>query len=329
MRRIWLGLVIYGLVLGATANAQETRIFVDDAGNSVEIPVSPQRIVSLRGEYITTPLLELGAPVVGSSGRIDSPINDGRPYVRGAYDQFHFRFENSDIAWIGNPNEPDFEAVAAVDPDLIFIPSWQSDLHDRLSIIAPTLVIDVWHEQVLEGYQTMADAVGRLEEFEAGMAGYRATLERAREIIDLTIGDPSEVSVALADVRRSDLYVSRVHGSLTQVLGDMGFGMPELIAETDTASTEISPELLHEIDADFLIGTYNLAFDQSPVQCIEEWDALVPGWDDILHAPRNNQHILLNREPLRALSFRSLETTLDILLSHLATRDFVSLGEDD
>lgn len=322
-------LIVTALLAGFVfpASAEETRIFLDDAGNSVEIPVAPQRIVSLRGEYITTPLLELGAPVVGSSGRIDSPINNGQPYVRGAYDLFHFRFEDSDIAWVGNPNEPDFEAVAAAAPDLIFIPSWQAELHGQLSAIAPTLVIDVWHDQVLTGYRTIADAAGKLDEFEAGLTGYQATLERAREIISLTLGDPSEVSVALADVRNSGLHVSRSHGSLTQVLGDMGFGMPELIANTVNASTEISPELLHEIDADFLIGTYNLAFDQSPVQCLEAWDALIPGWDEFLHAPRHNQHILLNREPLRALSFRSLETTMEILLSHLATRDFVPLGQ--
>ncbi|WP_404400403.1 ABC transporter substrate-binding protein [Pelagibacterium halotolerans] len=314
--------------LAGAAHAQETRIFVDDAGHEVEIPVAPQRIVSLRGEQFTAPLIELGAPIVGSSGRIDEVVNNGEPYVRGAYDLFDFRFENSDVAWVGSPNDPDLEAIAATEPDLILIPDWQTDLYDQLSVIAPTVVIGIWSNPMLERYRKVADAAGKLDVYEAGLAGYQAKLERAREVVRQTIGDPSEVSIAIAEAWESDLIVYRDYGAMSQALRDLGFSMPDLIAGIEEGNTTVSAELLPEIDADFLIGTYNIGFGQPPSERIAAWENLVPAWDEILHAPRNNQHFYINREPMRALSFRSLETTMEILLTHLATREFVPLGED-
>ncbi len=325
MKPVLAGLTFALCLLVLPAAAQEMRTFVDDTGTAVEIPVAPQRIVSLRGEQFTAPLLELGAPLVGSSGRTDEAINNGEPYVRGAYNLFDFRFENSDVAWVGGPNEPDLEAVAAVEPDLILIPDWQAELRDKLSTIAPTVVIGVWSNPMLERYRKVADAAGMLDAYEQGLAGYRAKLARARDLVASTLGDPGEVSVAIAEVFDTQLYVYSDYAALSQALRDLGFAMPDLIAETKDGNTEISPELLPQIDADFLIGTYNIAFGQPPQSRIEAWENLVPGWDEVLHAPQHNQHILLNREPMRALSFRSLESTMAILLSHLVTRDFVPL----
>lgn len=304
----------------------ETRLFTDDLGNEVEIPVRPQRIVSLRGEQFTAPLIELGAPLVGSSGLTNPDVNRGRPFVRGAYDLFGFDFEGSGVAWVGSPGEPDLEAIAALEPDLIFITDWQADLRDRLDVIAPTVVIGIWSNPMLERYRKIADAAGRLDAFEAGLAAYTFKRDRAREVVADAVGDPGAVSVAIAEVFGEEFYVYRDYAAISQVLRDLGVSMPDAIAGIEGGNAPFSPELLPEIDADFLIGTYTFTFDgQTPSDRLAAWDALIPGWDRVLHAPRHDQHILLDREPMRALSFRALETTLAILLTHLATRDFVPL----
>lgn len=307
--------------------AQGMRTFTDDAGNTVEIALAPQRIVSLRGEQFTSALHELGAPVVASSGRVSEGVNDGRPYPRGAYDLFNLTFEDGGMAWIGNPNNPDLEAIAAADPDLILIPDWQTELYDQLSAIAPTVVVGIWGNPLLQRYRKVADAAGRLDAYAAMRAAYEAKLDKARAVVADRIGDPSQVSVAIAEVFDGELWVYRDYAALSQVIRDLGFSTPEFIAAIEGGNAQVSPELLPQIDADFLVGTYNVAFDQPPSARLAEFDALVPGWDEVLHAPRHDQHILLDRETMRGVSFRALETTLAILLSHIVTRDFTPLQE--
>lgn len=325
MLRQLLSAVALGL-LALPGLAQETRTFVDDTGTEVTVPASPQRIVSLRGEQFTAPLIEMGAPIVGSSGRARAGMNNGEPFPRGAFDRFGTTFDD-DLVWIGGPNDPDLETIAALEPDLILIPDWQTDLRPQLSQIAPTVVINIWSNPMLERYRKIAEAVGQTEAYEAGLALYNLKLEQARLVLADRIDDPSTVSVAIAEAHDGNLNVARDYAALSQVLRDLGFAMPKIIANLEEGNANISVELLPEINADFLIGTYAMGVGQTPSQRIEEWDNLMPAWDSILHAPQHNQHIIINREAMRALSFRSLEAMLELMLSHVVERDFVPLDD--
>lgn len=320
-------LAMAGLLAFATAaHGQETRLFVDDQGHEVTIPVSPQRIVSLRGEQFTAPLYELGANLVGSSGLVNEAVNGGRPYVRGAYDALDFRFEESGVTWVGSPNDHDYEAISVVEPDLIIIPDFASDDYDRLSLIAPTVVLRVWGQDMLDMYAKVADLADREETFARLSARYAERLDRARQTLAETVGDTSAISVAVASAFEDRISVYRDYGTLGQVLRDLGFSMPAIIAEMEEANANLSLELLPRIDADFMIDTYWTARNQSPTQKLEAWDAALPGWRDILHAGRHNQVFMVNREEMRAVSFQALRSVLDIIVSQIGTRDFVPLS---
>lgn len=323
-----LAALALALGLAMPALAQDTRLFIDDQGHEVEIPVSPQRIVSLRGEQFTAPLYELGAALVGSTGLVNEAVNGGRPYVRGAFDALDFRFEGSGVTWVGSPNQHDYEAISAVEPDLIIIPDFASDDYDRLSLIAPTVVLQVWGQDMLDMYRKVADISDRLPQFERLNQLYAERFDRARETLADTIGDPSTVSIAVASAFEDRLSVYRDYGTLGQVLRDLGFSMPAIIAEMEEANAELSVELLPEIDADFVIDTYWTARGQSPTQKLEAWDAMMPEWRTLLHAGRHNQVFMVNREEMRAVSFQALRSVLEIVVSQVGTRTFVPLGSD-
>lgn len=304
---------------------QEMRDYTDDLDRTVSIPVDPQRIVSLRGEQFTTPLWELGANIVGSSGRIDAGKNDGKPYPRGAYDIFGIDFENTDLAWAGDPNIFDFEAIAAIEPDLILVPDWVSQDLEKLSAIAPTVAIGIWSNPLLERYRKIADAAGVLDRYEMRLAHFEIELDDARSVVADAVGNPADVTVAVAEAFEDKLYVYRQYAALSYVINALGFSTPQIILDLEDGDEAISPEMVQQIDADFLVGTYNFAFKQSPTAQRAAWDNLIPGWRDLLHAPRHNQHIFFDREKMRGVSFAAMESTLAILLSHVATREFVPL----
>tara|TARA_R100000365_G_C2745044_1_gene73791 strand:+ start:2328 stop:3350 length:1023 start_codon:yes stop_codon:yes gene_type:complete len=312
-----------------SALAQETRLFVDDMGHEVEVPVDPQRIVSLRGEQITSPLLELGAALVGSSGRVDPGVNNGDPYVRGAYDALGFRFENSDIAWVGDPNEYDLEAIAIAEPDLILLSEGGVDSYEQLSLIAPAVVIAGWEEDLLARYRKIADVAGKLDVYEQLLADWEVRFAAAQDVISQTIGDPATVSVGVIEPRSGSVRGFRTYDALTQIIHALGFSMPETIAELEESRIDLSPELVHQFDADFMISTYWPATGTTVQAIYELWDAAVPNWRQELHAARNNQYFMVHREEMRAVSFAALRSVLNILVSQIATRDFVPLTTDE
>lgn len=309
--------------LSGVAMAGEVRTFTDDLGHTIEIPVKPQRIVALRGEQFSAPLIELGAPLIGSSGRVDAGQNNGEPYVRGAYDALDFRFEGSGVTWVGSPNGYDFEQIAALSPDLIIIPDWDQDNYEKLSAIAPTAAIQVWGQGMLERYYKVADLAGMLPQFERLHQRYQERLTHASAVIKDALGDPSSVSVAIVEAFNGKIYAYRDYGTLSKVLGDLGFVQPDYIAGLADANAEISPEMIQQVNADFMIGTYSLAFGQSISQRIQDWNNSVPGWSEVLHAPKHRQHFFLQRDEMRAVTFRSLNVVTSILLSEIAGRNFV------
>ncbi|MEM6428406.1 MAG: ABC transporter substrate-binding protein [Deinococcota bacterium] len=319
-------ITLTALTLTSFAFAQETRQYTDDLGRTVEIPVIPQRIVSVRGEQFTAPLWELGANIVASSGRAREGVNDGEPFPRGAYDLFNVDFRNSGLIWVGSPNEPDFEAIIAAEPDLIFIPDWQEDLLPQFEVIAPTVVIAIHSQPAMERYRKIADAAGMSNEFEALKARWEARLALARRTIEQELGDPANVSVAVVNTFDGQFYIYGNWGALSQVLTELGFSEPQVIAELGDENQEFSPERIQEVDADFWVGLF-YPYTQTVSAIHDNFDALVPGWNELLHAPRNNQFFIINQEPMRALSFRSLEETLAIVTSQIAQRDFVPLEE--
>lgn len=153
---------------------------VEGASGPVEIPVSPQRVVST-DYYTTYALLDVGFTVVGTA---EATVGGVLPSLQDAYDA---------IPKIGRPSAVSLEAVAAQRPDLILgtqVPNLPADLQRRLSAVAPTLLFaaggtpGTWQERAIRA----ADAVGRRPEAEAVRARYEQHAHevgaRHRELLD-------------------------------------------------------------------------------------------------------------------------------------------------
>lgn len=327
--KTWLNcsLLLLGLFsVCSTVQAEQTRLFIDGQGHQVQVPVQAKRIVSLRGEQFTAPLIELGAPVVGSTGLIKPGVNNGQPFIRGAYELFHSQFTDGKLAFVGTPAQPDVESIAALQPDLILVPDFAAENYAQLSAIAPTVVINIWSNNALERYRRIAEASGYLASFEKLQASYNFRLKNAQALTKKLLGDPSNISVAIAEVRGKRFRVYKNYGAMSFILEQLGFSRPAIIEAIQGDRLDLSPEQVQSIEADFMVSSYAEHFGQSPEQLRSNWDNLIPGWQQVLHAPRNNQHILIAREPMRALSFRSMEELLAIYMANIVTRNFTALG---
>jgi iron complex transport system substrate-binding protein len=307
----------------APAAAQDMRS-VTVANGTFDIPVAPLRIVSLNDQIVTLPLYELGAHVVGSAGRT---AEDGSHFLRGGMDTLGIDYANTDIAYVGGFNELDVEAIAALEPDLIIGGTYtDAKVVERLQSIAPTLVIDNGSLGFVETLRTLANVTGQSGRFEARYQRYLDNVERARSFI----GNPEGISVAATFMfpAGEELWVYRSNlGAFTRVIDDLGFAKPKAIADLDLAETQVSfsPELIQELDADFVFGFYRQQPDATPATIRAAYEKFAPGWCQALSACRNNQFVLLPG-PSFGSSMTSLELALELVESHIAARGFTPLA---
>jgi iron complex transport system substrate-binding protein len=310
------------LLLATPAFGEETRPFTA-ANGTFDIPVEPLRIVALNDQILTLPLYELGAPVVGSAGRI---ADDGTHYLRAGMDTLGIDFSNTDMAFVGVFNALDVEAIAALEPDLIIGgPYTLPDIVERLQAVAPTLVIDNAALGMVETLRTLADITGRTGRFEARFARYEANVERLRSFI----GDPHDISVTLTFMfpEGEELWVYRDNlGAMARVINDIGFAKPEAVASMGGTQISFSRELIQELEADFIFGFYRQQEDATPATIRAAYEKFAPGWCAALQACRNGQFILLPG-PAFGSTMTSLELALELVEAHVAARPFIPYEE--
>ena len=299
------------------AMAQDMRRFIDDTGRSVEIPIAPQRIAAMADNSVAVPLVELNSSIVASRGRFDE---SGTPFFRSVVDLFPEFIASQNLTFIGTQSATDYEALIAVQPDLIIGRTWDESELDQLSAIAPVILLDDTGE-AFDYYRKIADASGRLAVFEQLAATYKETVEKQR----ILIGDHSFTFQNTQFTGTSTISVCGRFGALGQALVDLGFTITGLSAEVDARGIsfcdDVSPEIIGYLEADFIFDTYRTdVFPNGPLGALERIDETVTGACRQLTACSEGRMIFVPREYAFPVSFRSLTMMLHFVVSHVAGR---------
>ncbi|MEM6429248.1 MAG: ABC transporter substrate-binding protein [Deinococcota bacterium] len=277
------------------------------------IPAAPQRIASLRGDSITTPLLDIGAPIKLT---VMNRMEDGETYIRGAADIFGDAFiEASGVEYFSDRNPVDIEALAAAQPDLIIGRIWNEDIYNQLTQIAPTVIIPQ-NLPYLEHLAWLADVSGRSDAYEAELARYEARIAEAKEVI----GDPSAITLSRFDMWDDGLWYYPNWGAIDQVINDIGFGKPAVQAEAGENINGLSFERIQEFDGDILIASRAPRFGQTIPMLTEQWDGVAPFWRNLEGVQSGNLY-WYERDILVGYTFESLNRSIEFLTAITAGRD--------
>ena len=322
MNLLKLGALALTLVLATPTVAQETRSFTASNG-TFDIPVAPQRIVALNDQIVALPLYELGAPVVGSAGRTDA---DGNHFLRGGMDTLGIDYANTDIAYVGGFNGLDVEAIAALQPDLIIGgPYTDAAVAEQLQSVAPTLLIDNGALGLVDTLRTLADVSGKAGNFEARYQRYLGNVERLKSFIE----DPTTISATMTFMfpAGEELWVYRSGlGAIAQVLADVGFAQPAVVAALPESQASWSAELIQDLDADFIFGFYRQQPDATPEAVFAAYEKFAPGWCQALTACQNGQFLLLPG-PTFGSTMAGLDLALELVENAVAGRAFTPFVE--
>ncbi len=223
----------------AAPSPEETRT-VEHALGETEIAGTPERVVVLDTGELDA-VLALGLTPVGAT-RTD--VSDELPgFVAAA------GVDPADIADVGTIAEPDLEAIAALEPDLVLSNAVRhAEVYEQLAGIAPTVFAEAIGESWQENLLLAGEALGRSGEARALLDEYTA---RAQEVGEL-YGDPAATEVSVA--RFLDGTLVRLYGEgsfIGSVLADVGFARPE-VQRTQETFVEVSPEQVIQADGDLL-----------------------------------------------------------------------------
>ncbi|NDL63838.1 Fe2+-enterobactin ABC transporter substrate-binding protein [Acerihabitans arboris] len=221
----WLALAALSCLLAAPLRAAESGWPRQVAGTrgAITLERAPQRIVST-SVTLTGTLLAIGAPVVASGATT--------PNNRVADEQGFFR------QWAGVAKqrgvrrlyigEPDAEAIAGQNPDLIIIAATGGDsalrLYDQLSPLAPTLVVNYDDKS----WQDLARELGQATGHEAQALAIITQFDVRQQALKQRLALPPQPVSALVyqpDGKAANLWTA--DSSQGQLLRQLGFQLAE------------------------------------------------------------------------------------------------------
>lgn len=239
---VWLCLIVLSFGYAQTCE-DGLRPFKHAAGTTC-IPENPKRIVTTQDQNALLPLLELDARPVGSAGLIQ---DDGATSFRRVED-----YNTEGIAFVGAYGEPNLEAIAAQQPDLIVGSPHQETIYDSLSAIAPTVLIDVHDRPLEEGLMDFANLVRRKDRAQELENDYRAKLESLLE----QLGERREVlsvSVLTAGETPGEFYRADQGQAVGSVMNDLDLLRPKAQRAQLDGREYLTVEALREHDADAVL----------------------------------------------------------------------------
>lgn len=255
---------------GSTSAAEGTfPATVDTKFGEITVESRPERIVALGwGDAETA--LSLGYQPVGASDWLAFGGDGVGPWAEGQYD------ESPEII---DTLEPSYEAIAALEPDLILDvkSSGDQDRYDRLSEIAPTVGVPEGGDSYLttgqQQLEIISTALGVPEKGEELQAQLEDSFAAAREAHP----DWDGKTIAAA-TRTSEGWGAYIEGGdRVDFLENLGFVQSPTIADLPVSasgfSVDISSEQLDLLDADLIVA-FPIYIDTAEITDDPQWQAI-------------------------------------------------------
>lgn len=246
-----------GSASAASDGGAPESVTVEHAMGTTEVECAPQRVVTL-GQGQTDSTLALGV----------TPVGVVKPWTDDWYDYLPDEVEQATV--LGTELEPDLEAIAALQPDLILGSKLRHEaLYPQLSQIAPTVFSETIGVAWKDNVSLWAKALCRKDKGEQVLAAYEQRADEIEQGLKEQGKADTEASMVRFMPDQVRIYLTGFPGS---VLRDAGLERPEAQRVEDWENSpqlvEISEERIPEMDGDVIF-----------VMVSDEWYAQTGGRD--------------------------------------------------
>lgn len=220
---------------------------VEHARGTADVPEEPERVVTLEPLELDT-AVAVGITPVGAA-------------VAGNVTELPAYLGVTDVTPVGTVTEPDLEAIAALDPDLILgTESRHSELYEQLASIAPTVFIASQADPWRENAALIGEALGRETEVADLLTDVDEQCDRIAGQYDLD-GQTAQL------IRPRDETTLSLYGPVSfagSLLECVGLTIPEQDWE-DGLQADLSPENVAAATADHVFVTAVDVTDRSGI----------------------------------------------------------------
>ena len=231
------------VALSAPVLAQE--ITVTHAQGETTLPGVPEKVVSFDFAAIET-LEAIGVDVAGLPGsNLPAHLE---------------KYASDDYAKVGSLFEPDYEALAALEPDLIIVAGRASGAYEELAKIAPTVDLSNDWADFYGSIQANADIVGQLFDKEAEIDALQVETDAKVDAAKAAAADAGKGLIVLTSGAEVSAYGP---GSRFGFIHDT-LGVAPVIEDVEAAThgdaisfefiLEANPDILFVIDRDAATG---------------------------------------------------------------------------
>ena len=216
--------------------AASEKITIEHKYGKVEIDKNPEKVVVFDFGILDT-LEELGVEVAG--------------LPQAAIPSYLEKYADEKYTNVGSLKEPDFEAIHAMQPDVIFISARQAELYDQFAEIAPTVFVELDYTKYMESFEKnmnlVADIFDKKEEVAGALEEINATVE---EVNKMASENSKKGLIVLANEGKVSAYgPSSRFGIIHDVYG---FGAADEKIEVSTHGQSITMEYIMETNPDVL-----------------------------------------------------------------------------
>lgn len=233
----------------ASASGKETaaeELTIEHKFGEAVIKKNPEKVVVFDFGILDT-LDELGIEVAGV------PQTSIPAYLK--------KYAGEDYTNVGSLKEPDFEAIHAMQPDVIFITTRQAELYDQFAEIAPTVYVELDYANYMESFEKnmnlVAEIFGKEDQVATALKDIKSQVEELnKKASDLN----KKALIVLANEGKVSAYgPSSRFGIIHDVFG---FGAADENIEVSTHGQSITfeyimetnPEVLFVIDRNTAVG---------------------------------------------------------------------------
>jgi len=219
-------------------NKPKTHKFKHFYGET-EIPVNPQKVVTLQ---YASQMLSVGVKPIGTVSYLLEGVG---PEFQGIED-------------VGSGDTLNFEKILSLQPDLIIAGDTEQAVYDKLSKIAPTVVIPWMDYDVFGHVKVMGEILNRQKEAEAWKVEFDKKIQAAKEQIIGKIGEGKTVAIYRIDPKEFYVYGVRNVGFTFYRALDLprpAAVQKEIDKDPNFWAAPISLELLPNYSADYVFVT--------------------------------------------------------------------------
>ncbi|MET3576514.1 siderophore ABC transporter substrate-binding protein [Bhargavaea ullalensis] len=259
-------LLAFLLILGACGNKDAGNADKSDDSASGDKKAEETETITIKHELGEAPVKKNPENVVVFDFGILDTLDELGVNVKGVpqatVPSYLEKYKSDEYTNVGSLKEPDFEAIHALKPDVIFISGRQADLYDQFAEIAPTVYIPLDTTDYLNSFKENMNTVAKIFDKEDEMKQELADIDdRVAAIQEKTSGMDEKGLIVLGTEGKVSAYGPASRFGLIHDVFGVKPADDKIEASTHGQNItfeyilDTNPDILYVIDRDAAIGT--------------------------------------------------------------------------